>query len=221
MPPLALRMFFFLLGSASAGCLPLLELSEALRAKAERLKDGTKNKEHVVDVTMHSGYGSKEQAVQICSSDSLNLLHQAHHLMCQLSIKASNSRCWPPAVLGMFFNEGRLGEDSGRGATGWTGLVCLADSLFRLTCLFSNISWTSSRRFSAFRTLACKPITVNPQSSPPYDRMSQSMRRTLMSSDRETSYWLWRFLRSVNWFFSADSRKRSMSVSADSAPSCD
>lgn len=33
MPPLALRMFFFLLGSASTGCL-LFELSEALRARA-------------------------------------------------------------------------------------------------------------------------------------------------------------------------------------------
>lgn len=68
----------------------------------------------------------------------------------------SDSRCWVPVVLGGFFREGRLGEDSGRGATGWTGLVCLADSLFRLTCRFSNISWTSSRRFSAFRTSACR-----------------------------------------------------------------
>lgn len=42
---------------------------------------------------------------------------------------------------------------------------------------------------------------------------------TLMSSDRTTSYWLWRFLSSGS--FSADSRKHSMSVSADSAPSCD
>lgn len=31
---------------------------------------------------------------------------------------------------------------SGLGATGWTGLVCLAASFFRLTRLFSNISWT-------------------------------------------------------------------------------
>lgn len=38
-----------------------------------------------------------------------------------------------------------LGEDSGDftsglGATGWTGLVCLAASFFRLIRLFSNIS---------------------------------------------------------------------------------
>lgn len=38
-----------------------------------------------------------------------------------------------------------LGEDSGDftsglGATGWTGLVCLAASFFRLMRLFSNIS---------------------------------------------------------------------------------
>lgn len=38
MPPLALRMIFLLLGSASAGCLPLLELSDALRARAEKKK---------------------------------------------------------------------------------------------------------------------------------------------------------------------------------------
>lgn len=31
---------------------------------------------------------------------------------------------------------------SGLGATGWTGRVCLAASFFRLTRLFSNISWT-------------------------------------------------------------------------------
>lgn len=41
MPPLALRMFFFLLGSASAGCLPLLELSGALRARAEMNEEDT------------------------------------------------------------------------------------------------------------------------------------------------------------------------------------
>lgn len=36
MPALALRVLFFLFGSTSAGCLPLFEFSDALRAKAER-----------------------------------------------------------------------------------------------------------------------------------------------------------------------------------------
>lgn len=40
------------------------------------------------------------------------------------------------AVLG----EALFGEDSGCGATGCTGLVCLAASFFKLACLFSNIS---------------------------------------------------------------------------------
>lgn len=44
-------------------------------------------------------------------------------------------------------DRGLLGEESGDftsglGATGCTGLVCLAASFFRLTRRFSNISWT-------------------------------------------------------------------------------
>lgn len=60
-----------------------------------------------------------------------------------------------------------------------------------------------------------------PRPSPLLQTARVCVRHTLMSSDRTTSYWLWRFFSSVSWFFSADSRKRSMSVSADSAPSCD
>jgi len=46
----------------------------------------------------------------------------------------------PAAVGGGVLGELRFGEDSGRGATGCTGLVCFVDSFFRLACLFSNIS---------------------------------------------------------------------------------
>lgn len=44
----------------------------------------------------------------------------------------------------VIFGDARFGEDSGCGATGCTGRVCLAASFFRLTCLLSNISCTSS-----------------------------------------------------------------------------
>lgn len=54
-----------------------------------------------------------------------------------------------------------------------------------------------------------------------YQNLNICVLHTLISSDRTTSYWLWRFLSSVSWFFSAESRKDSMSVSADSAPSWD
>jgi len=51
----------------------------------------------------------------------------------------------PPTPAGLVvFGDARFGEDSGCGATGCTGRVCLAASFFRLTCLLSNISCTSS-----------------------------------------------------------------------------
>lgn len=57
-------------------------------------------------------------------------------------------------------HSGLLGEDkgdftSGLGATGWTGLVCLAASFFRLICLFSNISWTELCFWKTFSTWSC------------------------------------------------------------------
>lgn len=142
-----------------------------------------------------------------------------------LNVWVRYSPCWPTGVLLGFFCVGRLGDDSGRGATGWMGLVCFADSLLRLTCLFSIISWTSSSRFRALSTLPCKPISKwNGQKiffkSWVYQRYC-SVRRTFISSDRTLSYWLWRFLSSVTWFFSADSKKCWMSIKADSAPSWD
>lgn len=50
----------------------------------------------------------------------------------------------PTAAGLVIFGDARFGEDSGCGATGCTGRVCLAASFFRLTCLLSNISCTSS-----------------------------------------------------------------------------
>lgn len=57
--------------------------------------------------------------------------------------------CWNAVKFSLMFECGAalLGEESGDftsglGATGWTGLVCLAASFFRLTRRFSNISWT-------------------------------------------------------------------------------
>lgn len=57
---------------------------------------------------------------------------------------SSDTRCSFDALI---TSIGLLGEDSGDftsglGATGWTGLVCLAASFFRLMRLFSNISRT-------------------------------------------------------------------------------
>ena len=44
---------------------------------------------------------------------------------------------------------------SGLGATGWTGLVCLAASFFRLTLLFSNISCMDACFWNTFSTWSC------------------------------------------------------------------
>lgn len=68
-----------------------------------------------------------------------------------------SSFCGLPNVAGLvFLGDGRLGEDSGCGATGCTGRVCLAASFFKLTCLLSNISCTSSSFCKTFWALAWK-----------------------------------------------------------------
>lgn len=60
-----------------------------------------------------------------------------------VSLKAA-AHDLPTAAGLVIFGDARFGEDSGCGATGCTGRVCLAASFFRLTCLLSNISCTSS-----------------------------------------------------------------------------
>lgn len=62
-----------------------------------------------------------------------------------------------PMVVGrILFGDGRFGDDSGCGATGCTGRVCFAASFFRLTCLLSNISCTSSNFCRILWALLCK-----------------------------------------------------------------
>lgn len=53
------------------------------------------------------------------------------------------------------FGDTHFGENSGRGATGCTGRVCLAASFIRLICLLWNISCTSPSFCRTFWALAC------------------------------------------------------------------
>jgi len=59
--------------------------------------------------------------------------------------------CWQAPLPGE--ESGDL--TSGRGATGWTGRVCLAASFFRLTRLRSNISCTDACFWNTDSTCSC------------------------------------------------------------------
>lgn len=61
-----------------------------------------------------------------------------------------------PKVEGwLIFGDTHFGEDSGWGATGCTGRVCLAASFIRLICLLWNISCTSLNFCRTFWALTC------------------------------------------------------------------
>lgn len=62
-----------------------------------------------------------------------------------------------PKVEGwLVFGDTHFGEDSGWGATGCTGRVCLAASFIRLICLLWNISCTSPSFCRTSWALACR-----------------------------------------------------------------
>lgn len=215
----------------SSSCWDQLQLAACHCSSYQRLcEPRLKGKEREQKIRNKQSYSAfrlwlKEQAVQVCSSGS----HRQFELVTPGSSPAASiiynsikltllAPCRPWVVLqwGPFGRGFRPRGDrlDGPRLFSWQSLQTdvsflehLLDVLQALQCLQD----TGLQAESSPLTLSHRSLRQN----------VQSVHRTLMSSDRATSYWLWRFLRSVNWFFSADSRKRSMSVSADSAPSCD
>lgn len=291
MPPLDLRMFFFLLDSVLAGCLLLLELSDALRARAGHEEGGHSVTRlplvftifKVAWNTVKTFLGGCFTTERVCSSQrSLmngwvngNIWGWMGGWLDGWCMKAwmdglMDGYMWR-FVLGFYWklawvmqSEVRCAIETGSGRlaaarrmkrhplTCWTHVVgCQRSwSCFLLSGVWGR-TWAlgqpTGRVWSVWLTAvsdwcvasltspgrppaASKPsehwpasahVSINHQLFTPLMQIWFCEHRTLMSSESTSSYWLWRFLNSVSWFFSADSTKCSMSVSADSAPSCD